>query len=241
MTSTPGPSAVERPLEAVLFDKDGTLVDFRDTWDPAVGAGLRAAAAGGAALRAAADALGYDLDADRILEGSAFIAEPNDVILALLEPHLDIRVFGEVVMATAATSTVAAAGLPDLLHHLRAAGVALAIATNDWVEIASSQLETLGWADLFDAVIGSDSGYGAKPDPGLVLGALADLGGIDPAAALMVGDTAHDLRAGRAAGVWTALVTNGSEPALDLAALADFVVPSLADLWPVLTAHGLVH
>ena len=228
-------------LQAVLFDKDGTLIDFHRTWGPATGAGLRAAAGGDeATLQAAAAAIGYDLASGTFESDSVFIAESNDVIMELLAPHVDVPVFGAACMAAAEESTAPADGLPELLHALRGRGIATAVVTNDWVEIADAQLVTLGWMELFDAVVGSDSGYGAKPQPGMVLGALAELGGIDPSAALMVGDTAHDLHAARAAGVGTTLVTNGSEPAADLIALADITVASLDELWDVLAAEGLV-
>jgi phosphoglycolate phosphatase len=200
-----------RPIEAVLFDKDGTLIDFHATWGPSTGAGLRAAAHDEAALVAAAKGIGFDLAADRFLPGAAFIAEPNEVIMALLEPHVNLREFEEACMAVALTATTPAPGVVDLLHRLQEDGVAMAVVTNDWAHSATAQLEVLGWVDLFDTVVGSDSGYGAKPEPGMVLGACKELG-VDPQAAVMVGDTAHDINAGAAAGVRTVLVTNGETP-----------------------------
>ena len=224
----------------MIFDKDGTLVDFHGTWDPATGAGLRAATADEATLRAAADAIGYDLTTGTIRPDSIFVAETNDVIFAALEPHLDIEEFGEACMEAAADTTVPAHGLPDLLLSLRERGIGLAVATNDWEQIAADQLEILGWRGLFDVVMGSDSGHGAKPEPGMVLEAARRLG-VDPAEAIMVGDTAHDLHAGRAAGMETVLVTgSGSTAAVtaDVVELADIVVTSLADLEAELRSRG---
>lgn len=228
------------PVRGVIFDKDGTLVDFHATWDSATGAGLRAAAPDAGSLRAAAEAIGYDLETDTIRPDSIFIAETNDVIFGALEPHVDLQVFGEASMRAAETSTVAADGLPHLLHSLRGRGIGLAVATNDWAGIADDQLAVLGWTDLFDVVMGSDSGFGAKPDPGMVLEAARRLG-VRPEEALMVGDTPHDLHAGRAAGMETALVTgSGATSAVtaEVAALADMVVASLAHLEAELIRRG---
>ncbi|MEM7288402.1 MAG: HAD family hydrolase [Actinomycetota bacterium] len=228
------------PLRAAIFDKDGTLVDFHATWDPATGAGLRAATSDEATLQAAADAIGYDLVTDTIRPDSIFVAETNDVIFAALEPHVDIEEFGAACMVAANDSTVPADGLPDLLTSLRGRGVGLAVATNDWEQIAIDQLEILGWADLFDVVMGSDSGHGAKPEPGMVLEAARRLG-VEPSEAIMIGDTAHDLHAGRAAGMETVLVTGaGSTAAVtpETTDLADVVVSSLAELEAVLVERG---
>lgn len=228
------------PLRAVLFDKDGTLVDFHATWDGATGAGLEAAAPDRASLIAAADAIGYDLVSRTIRPDSVFIAESNEVIFAALEPHVDLQEFGDACMVAARTSTAPADGLPELLHALRARDIALGVATNDWAEIARDQLGVLGWTALFDVVMGSDSGFGAKPDPEMLLEAARQLGA-EPDETLMVGDTAHDVQSGRAAGMATVLVTGSGAtgPVPDeAAALADLVITSLADLESTLIERG---
>ncbi len=214
------------PIEAVLFDKDGTLIEFHATWGPATGVGLREAAADEEALAAAAASVGFDLATDSFLPGAAFIADPSDVIMELLQPHIDLATFEQACMEAALTTTTPAPGLPQLLHTLRAEGKKLAVVTNDWVHITNTQLETLGWVGLFDTVVGSDSGYGAKPEPGMVLGACERLG-VSPEAAVMVGDTGHDINAGTAAGLRTVLVTNGTPPDPEVAAQATKVLETL--------------
>lgn len=229
-------------IRAVLFDKDGTLVDFHATWAPATEAGLRAATTDEAGLQAAAEAIGYDLERRAFVADSAFIAGSNDEITDLLEAHLDMAAFERACMEAAKQTTTPADGLPQLLEALRGAGIALAVVTNDWARIADEQLAQLGWSHLFDTVVGSDSGFGAKPEPGMVLGALERLG-VAPEAAAMVGDTAHDLHAGRAAGVLTVLVTgSGATETVDpsFAELADIVVDSLSELWDQLERRDLL-
>lgn len=216
-------------VNAVLFDKDGTLIDFHRTWDAAVGFALRAAAPGKRSLARAAEAIAFDLAGDTVMAGSPLIAEPNSVVLGLLEPYLDTAVFARAALEAATDAVVAAPGLPELLHALRADGVRLAVVTNDWQEVTRDQLAALGWADLFDVVLASDSGFGAKPDPAMVTGALDRLD-VHPAAAVMVGDAMHDVAAGHAAGVRTVLVTNGLPPDPEAAALADVVVETLSGL-----------
>jgi phosphoglycolate phosphatase len=59
----------------VLFDKDGTLIDFHLTWGPAVFAMIHRFAAGNPALvQAQADALQYSIETKRFLESSPLVA-----------------------------------------------------------------------------------------------------------------------------------------------------------------------
>ena len=102
----------------------------------------------------------------------------------------------------------------------------LGVATNDAEAPALSHLDAAGVRARFDFVAGSDSGYGAKPGPGQLL-AFCDRVGVAPAQALMVGDSTHDLKAGRAAGMRTAAVLTGMALADDLAPFADVVLPHI--------------
>ena len=54
--------------------------------------------------------------------------------------------------------------------------------------------------------------------------------GLAPARIVMVGDSPHDLSAGRAAGMQTVGVTTGPIPAEALAPLADAVLPDIGHL-----------
>jgi pyrophosphatase PpaX len=64
-------------------------------------------------------------------------------------------------------------------------------------------LRAAGLEDAFDVVVGADDVQHHKPDPAPVLAALERLGA-DPTGTVFIGDSPHDMAAGRAAGVWTA-------------------------------------
>ncbi len=226
-------------IRAALFDKDGTLIDFHRTWDAAVGIALRGAAPDAAALGDAAELLRFDLESNTIGPDSALIADSNQQVIDLIRATLDVTRFGALLNTAAVDAAAPSAGMPQVLHELRDLGVELVVVTNDFEEPTRRQLDQLGWTDLFSHVVGSDSGYGAKPNPGMVNGALA-LCGVGPTEAVMIGDTEHDLRAGRAAGVATVLVTNNQTPSPKTESLADLIVPDLTELLSALRATNLL-
>jgi pyrophosphatase PpaX len=91
-------------------------------------------------------------------------------------------------------------------------------------------LARVGMADWFDVVIGADDVERHKPDPQPVERALARLGAT-PDATVFVGDSPHDLVAGRAAGVHTAAVLWGPFPRATLEACEpDYWIREAEDL-----------
>ncbi len=221
-------------INTILFDKDGTLLDFHATWDHVLGAALREATGGdGQQLAGAANAVGFDLATGTILANAPFVAESNHKLGKRLRPFVDLDGFNQAMRHFAKETAVPMLGMTGLLQQLSAAAIRLAVVTNDSEAQARRQLHQLGWVDYFDVVVGYDSGYGAKPDAGPVLGALALLGS-DPVTSLMVGDTMHDLRSGLGAGVLTAYI--GEEP--ELASLADVAGPSIVTLFESILALG---
>ena len=101
--------------------------------------------------------------------------------------------------------------------------------TNDSEEVARAHLGQAGVLRMFDFVAGADSGFGAKPAPGPLL-AFADQLNLEPGRVVMVGDSPHDLHAGRAAGMATVGVLTGIAGADDLAGLADVILPDIGHL-----------
>jgi phosphoglycolate phosphatase len=116
-----------------------------------------------------------------------------------------------------------------LLEGLRARGLVLGVATNDAEASAHEHLRAAGIAGHFAHVLGYDSGYTPKPSPDMLLG-FADRAGLPPETVAMVGDSTHDLHAGRAAGMVTIGVLTGLADTATLAPHADLVLPDIGHL-----------
>ncbi|TCO73980.1 HAD family hydrolase [Rhodovulum euryhalinum] len=222
-------------ITAILFDKDGTLFDFHTSWGDWATRLLEGLAGNdGARHGALAEAIGFDRAARRFRRDSVVIASTAEDIAMRMLPHLppdtDLpRLVATLNAAAAAAPMQPAVPLQPLLEALAARGLALGVATNDAEHPARAHLVAAGIADRFDFVAGYDSGHGAKPDPGQLL-AFAVATGRAPAEVLMVGDSRHDLSAGRRAGMATVAVLTGAATAEELADLADAVLPNIGHL-----------
>ncbi len=221
-------------VTAIVFDKDGTLFDYRTTWNAWAGAVLARLSGGDQhKLLALSRCVDYDLSAGAVLPGSVIVAgtpmEIADAMMPALPDQSVEAVYALLNREAAVAPQAEAAPLRDLLSALRGRGIKLGVATNDAEMPALAHLRTAGVVDLFDFVAGSDSGYGAKPEPGQLLGFCKAVG-VEPRNTLMVGDSLHDLMAGRSAGMRTIGVLTGLATDRDLSGIATAVLPHIGHL-----------
>lgn len=228
-------------IEGIVFDKDGVLFDFQRTWGAWAHRMIEALAGDDAILaQTLADTLAYDRPTRTFRPESFVIAGPAHHMSEALAAHLPDRSLTDVheflVGEASRTPLAPAVPLRATLSALKARGLRLGVATNDAERSAKAQLASENALDVFDLVCGFDSGFGAKPDPGMCL-AFAQTTGIAPEALVMVGDSTHDMEAGRAAGFTCVAVLTGVATAQDLAPHADAVLPDIAALGAWLDAR----
>lgn len=225
------------PIRAILFDKDGTLVDFQRSFGPAVREVMQHLAGGdrGAYDRLVAASRFVEAE-QRFLPDSPLIGEPTSVYGALWATALgrpaNSAFLAEIdrLLCDATTRHLAAIGDPkSLLASLAAHGYRLGMVTNDAEITARAHARKLGLDGILEFVAGYDSGFGAKPDPGPVL-AFARAVGVPASQTAVVGDSVFDLAAARAAGAVAVGVLTGPVSSAVLAPLADALLASPAEL-----------
>ena len=129
----------------------------------------------------------------------------------------------------------------EAFDQLKAAGVRLALDTGFSRPIVDAILTRLGWKDssLLDATVASDEVKRGRPQPDLILKAMALTGVSDPKTVAKVGDTPSDLFEGWAAGCGLVIgVTNGTHTREELASHPHtHLIGSLRELPPLVLAH----
>lgn len=127
------------------------------------------------------------------------------------------------------------AGVKAALERFADDGWALAVCTNKLERLARLLLDELGMTSRFDAIVGGDTFERAKPDAMPLLGAISMAGG-DPARSVMVGDSATDINAARAAGIPVVAVDFGYTPVPVTELGPDRVISHFDALWEAVRA-----
>lgn len=211
---------------AVAFDLDGTLLDTAA--DLAWAANAMLAELGYPALPVATirDFVGKGLsNLVRRSLAAASGGEPDEAMMARAT-DISRRFYRDRLCV----DTRPFPGVVEGLDALRAAGFPMAVVTNKPEEFTVPLVERAGLAAYFGLVIGGDTLPRKKPDP-LPLTHAADHFGVPPARLLMVGDSANDTLAARAAGCPVFCVPYGYSEGIDVRTLdCDAIVASLCDV-----------
>lgn len=207
------------PAAAVLFDLDGTLIDTAPDIAQAANAMLAALHRPPCDEQAVKGWIGDGIGRliKRVLTGQRD-GEPDAELFAAAQTIFDER-YEAVVAARSrpyphAQSTLAA---------LRSRGFRLACITNKAARFTEPLLAALRLREYFDVVLSGDSVSRTKPDPLPLITGCERLG-INPGGAVVVGDSANDLRAARAAAMPAIAVSYGYHHGVDLSTLGPVAV-----------------
>ena len=200
--------------QTIVFDLDGTLVDSLPDII--------------ASFQYALTSLGLPTPSDA--EVRALVGHPLEDMYARFAPEHAVTlcaIYREHYPRNFVNRSRPYPGVVELLRTLRERGYRLAVATTKRTDMARRFVEALGLTSAVDHIQGTD-GFPHKPAPDVIHRALAALGA---SGLWMVGDTTHDILAGRAAGLRTYAVTWGNHDANLLASVSpDELQPDLARL-----------
>jgi phosphoglycolate phosphatase len=231
-------------IDLIVFDKDGTLIEFDLMWGGWVDdiSGKLEASTGLALRDGLFDLLGVDSTTGLVVWHGLMAATPMARIREAIEAFVaaagagDERARAAVAAAWYAPDPVGLArpvtDLQALLGRLRARVRLFAVATSDDRGPTERTLASLGIAGEMATLACADDGIPNKPAPDPVLRICERLG-VEPGRTAVVGDSPADLRMGRAAGAARVIaVLTGVGDEATLSPLSDVVLPSIEALAP---------
>jgi phosphoglycolate phosphatase len=233
-----------RPPRLVIFDKDGTLIDFQRMWGQ-----WASAFAHRISQRIAVDVqhdilrlYGVDPQSLRIDPQGALSISPmatmQQMVVHQIMPYCSDIAQAYLIVQQAwqppdpTHNVYPLADLPQLFGQLRQLGVIIAVATADNRQPTIATLTHLGVIQHVAAFACADDPHmPPKPAPDKIW-AVCQSVGVHPNDAIMIGDTPADMQMGRNAGVMAQIgVTSGVSTASELQPWASWVMSTVADVW----------
>ncbi len=212
-----------KPLKAVIFDADGTLLN---SFELIYSAYVHVAKTHG-------------LKVPSPEEIRSQMGNPLPDIFKSLYPGEDLRALLETNNSYVSANTMkskAFEGVDELLSELRDMGLRLAILTSGGHKIQNI-LDHHNWSQYFSSVVHHERILRPKPDAEGFLLAAKECG-VTPQEAIMVGDTVVDIETGNNAEAFSTIALThrfGTEEDL-LHAKPDYLVDSLAAIKPILVS-----
>ncbi len=227
-------------IQGLLFDKDGTLIEFNDLWIPAYISATDEIASEvgdpGIASRMLS-AAGYNRETGVLAADSPLACGTDEELLEIWQrvlgdttpadlPDRILNMFGSSIVE----DVEPVADLFPLFRTLFDQGYRIGIATNDRTKSAEFVVNQFELSAFVRFACGADGGFGGKPGAGMGI-RFCEVTGLHPTTVAMVGDSAADAQFAENAGFGAMIgVETGAASYENLSVYCDVVLPSIAEL-----------
>ena len=235
-------------LKGIVFDKDGVLVDFDQTWVKML-VDMAGEWSGGDEQKniRLLESAGYDESNNSFYSGSVWAAGNTDDLVAAWDETGDAQYQAELAqfinqrcLDCEIMPLFPVEDLQNLFGDLTTRGLKLGLTTNDVEASAVRTMNDFGLSQFLSLTVGYDSVANPKPaaDPLLAFGAHC---GLEPSRLAVVGDNVHDMEMAQAGGAGVRIgVLSGNSSATELRPHADFLLDNVMDLPHLLAAENLI-
>ena len=225
-------------VTGVLFDKDGTLLNFNQTWGPTYQAAAYSLSGKNHKLtKQMLNDSGLKKDGLSFVSGSVLAAGTNDEIAEFWQKYLPaysksalLTELNNLLESGALTNLIEITDTENFFNRLSARSLKLGVATNDSESSAIQTMDNLLGTAQVDFIAGCDSGYGGKPEPGMFI-AFCETLDLNPSEVIVVGDNPYDMEMGKLGGAGHLVgVLSGNSEFDDLSANADYIIQDITFL-----------
>ncbi len=219
------------PVEALIFDLDGTLVDTAPDLMGATNYALSLIGRRAISMTEVRHMVGHG--ARSLVErGVAATGENVDEATITMMHRALLDYYADHI----ADDSLIFDGLLEVLHKARETGLKLGVCTNKVEHLSHKLLAELKMADFFGAVVGGDTLPIMKPDPAPYR-EVARLLGVDAARTMMFGDSETDIRTAQNTGVPVVAVTFGYTPQPVATYNPTHVISHYDEAWPIVSKY----
>lgn len=228
-------------IKAILFDKDGTLLDFNRTWRPLlehINEDVLAQLCTPEEIRHFNDILG--IQEDGFHEDSVFLKDGLEAIVSTFLQKADLDKSRKQLILSAIKEDmnqgglgyikpVAFTGLKNLMTNLKEKELILGVVSSDLQVLTEKQLQEVGIREYFDFVGADDGKRKLKPDPEILQEFCKDFH-VESHEVAMVGDTIVDMLFAKNNHMGRGVYVNSSYPNGEAKELADIVLDNIIEL-----------
>lgn len=234
--------------KCVIFDKDGTILDFEAFWIPTTEAALKDILREFSAPQELLPVIGRRAgisDGEAAIDGVLCGGTDGDAARLVADVFAEHGIFVEEEILCKALIEALRRRLPEgkilpacenigqVFARLKETGVKAFLVTSDREESTKECLRALGIAECFEEVICDDGVTPAKPDP-YSIRRIAEKYGWKRSEMCMAGDTLTDMRFAKNGGIRGIGVAQSEKNRKRLAAEADSVIADISEIFSVL-------
>ena len=221
-----------KKIKGIIFDKDGTLFDIQRSWSEWAKVFVtKFSNQHNLDTLKLAKAINFDLASDKFVRESIFVhGSVDEVVDAIFQKFPQVtkkKIHEGLFEGSGDAKQVPLTNLHKLFTNLET--ITLGLVTNDSETNAIKHLEQHDLTQYFDMIIGYDSGYGSKPEPGQ-LEAFLRKTNLLPQEVLMIGDSTYDLVAANKINMPCLGVLSGTANKKDLSPYTPFIIDSIDEL-----------